>query len=57
LRKCNTRWPKDLRERERRKVDPKRRDLVRRIVAGYPETNSGPKELQELHEELEADGW
>ena len=26
-------------------------DLVRRILAGHPETKWGPKELQELHDE------
>jgi hypothetical protein len=31
-------------------------DLVRRILAGHPETKWGPKELQELHDELEAWG-
>ena len=43
-------------EREQRKLDPLRQDLVRRIVANHPETNWGPKELQELHDELEAWG-
>jgi hypothetical protein len=46
----------ELKEREQRKLDPKRQDLVRRIVAGHPETKWGPKELQELHDELEAWG-
>ena len=46
----------ELKEREQRKLDPKRQDLVRRIVANHPETKWGPKELQELHDELEAWG-
>ena len=37
-------------------VDPRRQDLVRRIAAAHPETKWGPKELQELHDELEAWG-
>jgi hypothetical protein len=44
----------ELEEREQRKLDPRRHDLVRRIVEGHPETKWGPKELQELHDELEA---
>ena len=40
----------ELKERERRKLDPRRQDLVRRIVAGHPETKWGPDELQKLHE-------
>jgi len=43
-------------EREQRKLDPRRQDLVRRIVEGHPETKWGPKELQELHDEPEAWG-
>ena len=46
----------ELRAREQRKLDPRRQDLVRRIVEGHPETKWGPKELQELHDELEAWG-
>jgi hypothetical protein len=46
----------ELNEREQRKLDPRRQDLVRRIVAAHPETKWGPKELQELHDELEAWG-
>ncbi len=46
----------ELKEREQRKLDPRRQDLVRRIVAGHTETKWGPKELQELHDELEAWG-
>jgi len=46
----------ELKERERRKADPRRQDLVRRIVAAHPETKWGPQELQELHDELEAWG-
>jgi len=45
----------ELKAREQRKLDPRRQDLVRRIVAGHPETKWGPKELQELHDEL--DDW
>jgi hypothetical protein len=47
---------KEAREREQRKADPRRQDLVRRIAASRPETKWGPKQLQELHEELEAWG-
>jgi hypothetical protein len=47
---------KEAREREQRKLDPKRQDLVRRIVANHPETKWGAKELQKLHDELEAWG-
>jgi hypothetical protein len=43
----------ELEERERRKLDPRRQELVRQIVANHPETKWGPKELQELHNELE----
>jgi hypothetical protein len=43
-------------EREQRKLDPKRQELVRRIVAGNPKSTWGPKELQQLHDELEAWG-
>jgi hypothetical protein len=43
----------ELKEREQRKVDPRRQALVRQIAAGHPEW--GPKELQELHNEL--DEW
>jgi hypothetical protein len=49
-------FKKSDREREQRKLDPKRQDLVRRIVAGHPETKWGAKELQKLHDELEAWG-
>jgi hypothetical protein len=49
-------FKKSDREREQRKLDPKRQALVRRIVEGHPETKWGPKELQELHDELEAWG-
>jgi hypothetical protein len=41
------------REREERKLDPKRQDLVRRISRDHPEW--GPKEIEELHREL--DDW
>ena len=34
-------FKKSDREREQRKLDPKRQDLVRRIVAGHPETKWG----------------
>jgi hypothetical protein len=44
------------REREQRKLDPKRQALVRQIVANHPETKWGPKELKELHDDLEAWG-
>ena len=44
----------ELEEREQRKLDPRRQELVRQIVANHPETKWGPKELQELHDELEA---
>jgi hypothetical protein len=43
-------------EREQRKLDPKRQDLVRRIVAGHPETKWDEEALQRLHDELEAWG-
>ena len=46
----------ELRAREQRKLDPRRQDLVRRIVEGHPETKWGPEELQKLHDELEAWG-
>jgi hypothetical protein len=46
----------ELKEREQRKLGSRRQDLVRRIVAGHPETKWGPEELQELHDELEAWG-
>ena len=46
----------ELKERELRKADPHRQDLVRRIVAGHPETKWGPEELQKLHDDLEAWG-
>ena len=39
--------------RERRKPDPRRQDLVRRIMADHPEW--GPEELQRLHDDL--DEW
>jgi len=43
----------ELKERELRKLDPKRQDLVRRIMADHPEW--GPEELQRLHDDL--DEW
>jgi hypothetical protein len=49
-------FKKSDREREQRKLDPRRQDLVRRIVAAYPKTKWGPEELQRLHDELEAWG-
>jgi len=45
----------ELKERELRKLDPRRQDLVRRIVAGNPKAKWGPKELQQLHDDL--DEW
>jgi hypothetical protein len=44
---------KEQRERERRKLDPKRQALVKQIADQYPEW--GPKELEELHQHL--DSW
>jgi|SRR6516165_5962318 len=46
----------ELKERERRKLDPRRQDLVRRIVAGHPETKWEPKELQKLHDDWRRGG-
>ena len=45
---------RDARERERRKLDPKRQALVKQIADQYPEW--GPKEIEHLHQELEAWG-
>src|SRR6516162_7637233 len=39
-----------------RKADPRRQELVRRIVAGHPETKWDSEALQRLHDELEAWG-
>jgi hypothetical protein len=47
---------REAKEREQRKLDPYRQDLVRRIIANHPETVWGPEELQELHDELDALG-
>jgi hypothetical protein len=44
---------KEQRERERRKQDPKQQAL-KQIADQHPEW--GPKELEELHQELEAGG-
>jgi hypothetical protein len=44
---------KKEREREERKLDPRRQDLVRRISRDHPEW--GPKEIEELHWDL--DDW
>jgi hypothetical protein len=46
----------ELKERELRKLDPRRQELVRQVVVAHPETKWGPKELQKLHDELEAWG-
>jgi hypothetical protein len=43
-------------KKEQRKLDPRRQDLVRRIVEGNPKAQWGPKELQQLHDDLEAWG-
>jgi transposase len=45
---------KEQREREQRKVDPKRQAWVREIAQHHPEW--GPKELEKLHQELDAWG-
>jgi hypothetical protein len=45
---------KEQRAREHRKVDPKRQALVREIAQHHPEW--GPKELEKLHQKLEAWG-
>jgi hypothetical protein len=45
---------KEQRERERRKVSPERQALVKRIADQHPEW--GRKELERLHQELEAWG-
>jgi hypothetical protein len=45
---------RDARERERRKLDPKRQQLVRQFLRDHPEW--GPKEIEHLHQELEAWG-
>jgi len=45
----------ELKERELRKLDPRRQELVRQIVAKRPQVKWGPKEPQELHDEL--DEW
>jgi hypothetical protein len=41
------------RDRERRKLDPRRQALVRQIAQHHPEW--GPEELQKLHQGL--DDW
>jgi hypothetical protein len=41
------------RQWKQRKLDPRRQDLVRRIVADHPEW--GPAEIEDLHREL--DDW
>jgi hypothetical protein len=46
----------ELKERELRKLDPRRQDLVRRIVANHPETKWDSEALQRLHDDLEAWG-
>jgi hypothetical protein len=46
----------ELKAREQRKLDPRRQELVRQIVANHPETKWGPEELQKLHDDLEAWG-
>ena len=45
---------KEQREREQRKVDPKRQKLVREIAQYHPEWR--PKELEKLHQKLGAWG-
>jgi len=40
--------------REQRKLDPRRQDLVRRIVADHPEWDE--EALQRLHDDLDAWG-
>ena len=42
---------KEQQELERRKLDPKRQALVKRIADQYPEW--GPKEIEELHQDLD----
>ena len=46
----------ELKEREQRKLDPRRQDLVRRIVEGHPETKWDSEALRRLHDDLEAWG-
>jgi len=46
----------ELKEREQRKLDPKRQALVRQIVEGHPETKWDSEALQRLHDDLEAWG-
>jgi hypothetical protein len=45
---------KERRERELRKLDPKRQAWIKQIASQYPEW--GPKEIESLHEELDAWG-
>jgi hypothetical protein len=45
----------ELKEREQRKLDPRRQELVRQIVAAYPKTKWDSEALQRLHDEL--DDW
>jgi hypothetical protein len=44
----------ELKAREQRKLDPRRQDLVRRIVADHPEWDE--EALQRLHDDLDAWG-
>jgi hypothetical protein len=46
----------ELKAREQRKLDPRRQDLVRRIVEGHPETKWDSEALQRLHDDLDVWG-
>jgi hypothetical protein len=43
-------------EREQRKLDPRRQALVRQVVEAHPKTKWDSEALQRLHDELEAWG-
>jgi hypothetical protein len=55
LTNLRTKHAAELEERELRKLDPRRQDLVRRIAEGHPETKWDSEALQRLHNDL--DEW